>query len=307
MLDPMIQMILSGMAALPRMDPNTLTAEAAREAFKAYRLPLPKQNVAQVRDVRVAVAGGDIAARLYTPHLGAALPCLVYFHGGGWVVGDIESHDPLARALANSAACAVLSVDYRLAPEHPFPGPVEDCFAAVQWAAAHAGDLGIDATRLAVGGDSAGGNLAAAVALKTRDSGGVALRHQLLIYPVTDSGLGTPSYQALADGYLLTRAMMGWYWDQYCATQADKANPLAAPLLAASLAGLPSASVVTAAYDPLRDEGDHYARRLEEAGVTVAHHCEAGMIHGFMSMVGMVPQAQTAVDFMCAALKRDFA
>ncbi len=305
MLDPLIQKMLEGLAAFPRPDPATLTAQVARDAMKVLQIPLPRAPMAGVRDVFIPVTNAIIKARLYSPVDTGALPCLIYFHGGGWVVGDLEMYDPLARALAKSSGCAVLSVDYRLAPEAQFPVPLNDCYAAVQWAHANAETLGIDPTRLAVGGDSAGGNLAACVALKTRDQGGAIVRHQLLIYPVTDSDLISSSQLELAEGYFLTRAMMAWYWDQYCASAADKLNPLASPSKALSLAGLPSASVVTAAYDPLRDEGDAFARALEEAGVSVAHLSVDGMIHGYVSLVGIIPQAQSTIDFMCAAMARD--
>jgi acetyl esterase len=306
MLDPMIKMMLDNLAFMPRPDVSTLTADMARESMRAMQIPLPKAEMAQVRDVDIPVEGASIAARLYKPSDNNNLPCLVYFHGGGWVVGDIDMYDALVRAFAKTAGCAVLSVGYRLSPEHKFPIPLNDCYAAVQWARAHAAMLGINATKIAVGGDSAGGNLAASVALKTRDVGGAPLCHQMLIYPVTNSELTSRSYMDLADGYFLTRAMMAWYWDQYCDNAADKINPLACIAKAATLKNLPNACVITAAYDPLRDEGDSYARRLEEAGVQVAHKSVDGMIHGFVSMIGMLPQAQSAVDFACAALVKDF-
>jgi acetyl esterase len=306
MLDPLIQKMLDGLAALPQPDPATLTAQTARDAMAAMQIPLPKAPMAAVRDVTFPVANAAIKARLYTPTETPVLPCLIYFHGGGWVVGDIEIYDSLARALAKSSGCAVLSVEYRLAPEHKFPVPLNDCYAAVQWAHASAEMLGIDPARIAVGGDSAGGNLAACVALKTRDEGGAPLKHQLLIYPVTDSDLKSRSQLELAEGYFLTRAMMAWYWDQYCRSDADKLNPLSSPSKAMSLARLPNASVVTAAYDPLRDEGDAFARALEEAGVSVSHLSVGGMVHGYVSLIGIIPQAQSTIDFMCAAMVRDF-
>ena len=213
----------------------------------------------------------------------AGRPVLVYFHGGGWVRGDLDTHDGLCRLLADATDCVVLSVAYRRAPEHPFPTPVHDAYAATEWAAEYASIVGGDPDRIAVGGDSAGGNLAAAVTLAARERGGPDISHQVLLYPVTDYAFDTDSYAANAEGYLLSRASMRWYWERYLDDELDGANPYASPLRTPDLSGLPSATVVTAGYDPLRDEGAAYAGRLREAGVSVTHAEYPGMIHVFAS------------------------
>jgi acetyl esterase len=231
---------------------------------------------------------------------------LVYFHGGGWVLGGIETHDGVCRELANAAGCVVVSVDYRLAPEHKFPAAVEDCYAATQWAAAHAGDLGADARRLAVGGDSAGGNLAAVVSQMAPDRGGPPIVFELLVYPVTTAAFDTPSYRDNAEGYLLTAGDMRWFWNHYLNGPADADNPYASPLRATRLAGLPPALVITAEFDPLRDEGEQYAQRLEEAGVPTRLIRYDGMIHGFFGMSHMMDKAKAAVREAGANLRLAF-
>jgi acetyl esterase len=265
------------------------------------------EDVARVDDHRVPVDGGDIAVRCYTPAGTGPFPVHVYFHGGGWVIGDIETHDGVCRSLANAAACVVVSADYRLAPEHKFPVAVDDAFAATRWVAARAATLGVDGDRMAVGGDSAGGNLAAAVALLSRDRGGPPLALQVLVYPVTQHAFDTPSYQEHADGYLLTRSAMRWFWNHYLRRPEDGEEPLASPLLARSLHGLPPALVITAEHDPLRDEGEAYAARLREAGVPVTVTRYPGMIHGFLRMLNMVDKARAARDEIAAALRKAFA
>ena len=211
---------------------------------------------------------GQIGARVYTPEGNLPMGVLVYFHGGGWVLGDLESHDRVCRALANQAGCVVVSVDYRLAPEHVFPAGAEDCYAATKWVSENAASINADATRLAVGGDSAGGNLAAVVSMMARDRGGPAINFQLLLYPVTDCALDTPSQKEFAaDGFVLSRADMEWFWKNYADTVAEKNNPYACPLRAKDLKSLPPALVLTASHDPLRDEGERFAGRLIAAGV----------------------------------------
>ena len=231
------------------------------------------------------------------------LPALIYFHGGGWVVGDLDTHDVLCRQLAAQAGVIVIAVDYRLAPEHPFPAAVDDCWSATTWIAANAVALGIDNTRLAVGGDSAGGGLAAVMALMARRSG-PALKFQVLVYPVTDLRADSESYSKYADGYLLTRNMMRWYIAQYAPTDDDVRDWRASPLLAPSVDGVPPALVITAGLDPLRDEGEAYARRLEEAGVAVDYVCLGGMIHGFLTMGGKIDTANRTVSYMASALRQ---
>ena len=243
--------------------------------------------------------------RVYRPAGEAALPALVYFFGGGWVLGTIDTSDGICRALANRAHCAVISVGYRLAPEHRFPAAVYDCAAAVRWVAADAADIGVDPNRIAVGGDSAGGNLAAAVTLLCRDSG-PALVHQLLVYPNTDFGADTASLRESVDPLLFNRTSVDWYWRHYLASPADGADPLASPLRAPDLSGLPPATVITAEYDPLRDEGEAYAAHLAEAGVRVELRRFDGMIHGFFAMGGDLDQGRDAVAWAAGRLRAAF-
>jgi acetyl esterase len=241
------------------------------------------EPVDQVRDLKIPGPACEIPIRIYSPTAQSPAPALIYFHGGGWVLGDLESHDHVCRALANSASCVVLSVDYRLAPEHKFPAAVDDSYAATQWIAEHAGELGVDPSRIAVGGDSAGGNLAAVVSQLARDRGGPYIVYQLLIYPGTDMQMNLPSIDENADGPLLTKAAMLWFVDHYLNGVGDRINPLASPLLASNLQGLPPAMIITAECDPLRDEGEAYGLRLEDAGVRVDVQRYDGMPHGFFS------------------------
>ena len=250
---------------------------------------------------------GPIVVRIYTPKGGqAALPGLVYLHGGGWARGSLQTHDIVCRSLANGAGCVVVSVDYRMAPEHRFPAAFEDSLAATRWVAEHAAELGIDPRRLAVGGDSAGGNLAAAVALAARDAGGPSLVHQLLIYPVTDYNFDTRSYADNAEGYMLTRAAMQHYWRLYLRDGSDGADFRASPLRARDFGNLPPALVITAEFDPLRDEGRAYADRLREAGTPVLYREYPGMVHGFVTSAGVLDAGKQAVREAAAALKDAF-
>jgi acetyl esterase len=232
----------------------------------------------------------------------------VTFHGGGWVIGSLDTHDPVCRAVANEANCLVLSVDYRLAPEHPFPAAAEDAYAATEWAAEFAGDLGGDPDRIAVGGDSSGGNLTAAVTLMARDRDGPDLCHQSLIYPAVNSPVleEFDSYEENAEGYFLERESTEWFYERYVQREIDRRNEYAAPLLARDLSGLPSATVITAGFDPLRDEGFAYTDRLEEAGVDAEHEHYEGMIHGFVNLVDMVDQSRDALGVVADGLTRAF-
>jgi acetyl esterase len=233
---------------------------------------------------------------------------LVYFHGGGWVLGDLESHDRVCRALANQAGCVVVSIDYRLAPEHVFPAGAEDCYAATKWVSENAASVNGDATRLAVGGDSAGGNLAAVVSMMARDRGGPAINFQLLLYPVTDCALDTPSQKEFAaDGYVLSRADMEWFWKNYADTAAEKNNPYACPLRAKDLKSLPPALVLTASHDPLRDEGERFAGRLIAAGVPVVCTRYEGVTHGFVSFADALDKGKEGQRQAADALKAAFA
>jgi acetyl esterase len=283
---PQVQLLIDalGMTSLPGLE--TLTVQAARERFQTMaelRRQMAAEPMDAVRDVKIAGPAGVLTLRIYAPHLPKPAPALVFYHGGGWVIGDLESHDHVCRALANGARCTVVAVDYRLAPEAKFPAAVDDCFAATQWVAANSLELGIDPGRIAVGGDSAGGNLAAAVARLARDRGGPALIYQLLIYPVTDLQMKSASYIENAEGPLLTKAAMAWFIAHYVTGDADRVDPLGSPLLAADLVGLPPAFVLTAECDPLRDEGEAYGKRLKEAGGAAEVKRYAGMPHGFFS------------------------
>jgi acetyl esterase len=240
------------------------------------------------------------------PEAASPLPVLVFFHGGGWVIGDLDTHDGICRMIANRANCGVVSVDYRLAPEHKYPAAAEDAYAALLDVHARAEEFGFDGTRIAVGGDSAGGNLSAVVAQMARDRGGPAVAYQALVYPVCDFSFKTGSYRDNAEGYMLTRDSMRWFWGHYLANDADGIQPYASPLRAESLAGLPPALVITAEFDPLRDEGDAYAARLKEAGVAVKHSPYPGMIHGFFQLAEIIPAGKAAIEEVSAELKKVF-
>lgn len=249
------------------------------------------QEVASVRDVSIPGADFTIAARVYTPTGGTEpRPAIVFFHGGGWVIGSLNTHDKRARALANASGAVVVAVDYRLAPEHKFPCAAEDAYLAVSWVASSAAALGVDAARLAVFGDSAGANLSTVAALMARERGGPALAAQILICPVTNYAFDTQSYASNGQGYNLTTDSMRWFWGHYLRSDADGASPYASPLRASSLAGLPPAVVITAEFDPLRDEGEAYAAALSAAGVPVVTKRYDGMIHGFTQRPLLVPE-----------------
>lgn len=293
-LDPTIRAMLDKAAHLPPT--HTLNVADARARYEALvpNLP-PAAPVAKVGERSVAGPGGPLTLRIYTPQGTGAFPVVVFFHGSGFVLCSLDTHDGMCRNLCAGAGALVVSVDYRLAPEHRFPAATDDCLFATRWAAEHAAELNGDATRLAVAGDSAGGNLAAVTALRIRDEGGPALAAQLLIYPATaHASSAMPSYAENAEGFGLTRATMEWFWNHY-ADPAHAKHPHAAPLEAADLAGLPPALVQTAEYDPLRDEGDRYAERLRAAGVPTQHSRWDGMNHGFVFWSGKLPKATEAM------------
>lgn len=251
--------------------------------------------------------GNQIPARVYTPSGRGPFPVLCYFHGGGWVIGSAEQSDATSRRLCDLAGCVVVSPDYRLAPEHRFPAAVDDCYAVARWAADEADAHGADGSRLAVAGGSAGGNLAAVVALMARDRGGPEVCFQFLEYPVTDCDLATASYRENAEGRLLTRGAMAWFWDHYVPDIDRRTDPRASPLRAESLEGLPPALVITAALDPLRDEGEAYGAALEAAGVPTTVSRYDGVIHGFFGMHGLIDEAEIAQREAAAALREAFA
>jgi acetyl esterase len=300
-VDAKLQAILDAGKALGRKPVELQTpaeARAERAEMMAQFVPMPEYAGVRVED-RVIFAGErEIAVRVYRPAaVDASLPVIVFFHGGGFVVCTLETHDPYCRALATEAEVMVVSVDYRLAPEHKFPAGLEDCLAATEWVLGHAGELG--ASRIFVAGDSAGGTMAAVVALLLRDKGVTGLAGQILIYPVTAHyDPPSASYLEMAEGYGLTRKGMMWFWDHYLKDKSEAADFRAAPLLAASLRGLPRAFVVTAEYDVLRDEGQAYAKRLEEAGVDVTRMFAEGMNHGFACSVSEFPFLPQARDLL---------
>ncbi|HEY8394343.1 MAG TPA: alpha/beta hydrolase [Thermaerobacter sp.] len=306
-LDPENRALLDlrARAGLPPL--HALSPQEARNLFRETALPLARQaaeEVGKVEDRVVPGPDGDIPVRVYTPRAGEPLGILVYFHGGGWVIGDLDTYDAVCRTLANATPCTVVSVDYRLAPEHKFPAALEDCYAATAWAARHwAGDGGTP-PRIAVGGDSAGGNMAAVVPLLARERGGPALCYQVLIYPVTDMAGTTPSKVEFAEGYLLDRDDARWFAEQYLNRPEEALHPHVSPLRAPDLRGLPAALIITAEYDPLRDEGEAYAVRLQQAGVPATCIRWQGQLHGFVSM--NFHSSRVALGTVAAALRQGF-
>jgi acetyl esterase len=287
---------------------ETMRKEAPAQMAELFRMGLVSTPVAAVEDRLIPGPAGDVPVRVYTLQGRGPFPVVVFFHGGGWVLGDLDTHDPLCRSLCADAECTVVSVGYRLAPEHRFPAAVDDALAAVRWVAEHAAEVGGDPARIAVAGDSAGGNLSAVTALRLRDEDGPALRGQLLIYPGLDyPSPPTPSYIENAQGYGLTRESAIWFWDQYLGDESQAANPHAAPLLASDLRGLPRALVITAEYDVLRDEGARYVERLRAAGVPAQLSRYDGVHHRFAEMLGILEKAEQAHDEMCAWLRETLA
>jgi acetyl esterase len=311
MLHPQARALLDLIEQSGMPPTHRLTPDEARRFYRERRRftqpdapPLP-----EVRDVAADGPHGAVPLRLYRPLATSAgpLPVLVYYHGGGWVIGDLDTHDVLCRELALGSGCAVVAVDYRMGPEHRFPAAVDDCIAAAYWVRRNAASLGIDAARLAVGGDSAGGNLAAAVAIAARDAGDLPIAYQLLIYPATDMRCTTPSHTTNAQGYLLTADSLRWYHDHYIDDARHDLDWRASPLLREDLGRLPPALVLTAGYDPLRDEGIQYAQRLTEAGNRATHVSFERQIHGFVPMGRAIDEANEAVAMCAAALKRALA
>jgi acetyl esterase len=306
-LDPQVKALLDMLAAVGGPPLEQMEVGAARQMYLEMRPPTAGAPVARAEDRRIPAGDTTIGLRIYTPEGGGGgtLPGIVYFHGGGWVIGDLETHDHWCRAVASGSGAVVTAVDYRLAPEARFPAAAEDCYAATQWMAANAAALGVDPARIAVAGDSAGGNLAAVVSILARDRGGPRLAFQLLLCPVTEYGFETASYRDNADGYLLTRNGMVWFWHHYLSDPAAHGQDVrASPMRAASLAGLPPAHVVTAEFDPLRDEGEAYAARLREAGVAVTAKRYEGQIHNFFTMGHVLERGAAAAEDVCAVLRR---
>jgi acetyl esterase len=290
---------------------HLLSVEDARKLFRERRSvtqPAPP-DVAEVRNLQAPGPNGPIALRFYRAigtQASEVLPVLVYFHGGGWTIGDLDTHDTLCRELCNGARCAVVSVDYRMGPEHRFPAAVDDSMAATRWVREHASELLVDASRLAVGGDSAGGNLAAVTSIAARDAGDLPIRFQLLIYPATDQHGTTPSHAENGKGYLLTHETMEYFAGHYIADKAQYKDWRASPGLHPNLANLPPALIITAGFDPLRDEGAAYAKRLTEAGNRTSYVNFPRQIHGFISMGRILDESHTAVALCASELLRAF-
>ncbi|MGA5546208.1 alpha/beta hydrolase [Mycobacterium sp. NPDC051198] len=302
-LHPEARALLAELAANPRSSSRDLPLPEGRKNFREMFAPLGgSAAVAEVRDVTLETAGRQIGARTYRPGSGDDLPVIVYLHGGGWVFGDLDSHDGLCRMLARESGAVVLSVAYRTAPEHVFPAAADDAQAALCWVHDNATGLGVDAGRVAVAGDSAGGNLAASVAIRSRDTGGPAARCQVLISPALDSDVKTPSAIEFADDPFLSTEEMRWYWERYVPNPDDRRSPLAAPAMAADLSGLPPALVVTAELDVLRDEAEAYAQRMKMAGTPVVLHREPAMMHAFPALAGRLSPGRTVIERIGATL-----
>ncbi len=308
-LDPDASAVYKAFQEAGRPPYETVTPAEARELYLKGRFvtnPEPPE-LESIQPLAIPAPHGSIPARIYTPktlrNTNGLAPCLVFFHGGGWVIGDLDSHDVVCRKLADQGQLMVISVDYRLAPEHKFPAAVDDAIEATKWIAGNATQLGIDASRLTVGGDSAGGNLAAVVAIAARDGNGPALAGQVLIYPAIDFAMTHPSHSEPETSVLLTHSVIRWFRDHYLSSAADIHDWRASPARASTLIGLPPAYVLTAGADPLRDEGDEYAHRLKEAGVPVTHRTFSGQFHGFFTMGKLLQQANVAASDIGAWLK----
>lgn len=289
------------------VDFSTIEPDAMRVLMSMLSAPAAEpEPVGSVEDRTVPGPAGPVPVRVYRPDAPGPAPILVWYHGGGWVIGDLDTTDSSARSFCAQAGAVVVSVDYRLAPEHPFPAGPDDAWAALRWVAEHADEVGGDPARLAVGGDSAGGNLAALVALRARDEGGPSLCHQLLVYPGTDLTMGHPSIEENGEGYFLSKASMEWFTDHYLGADHEHGDPTSgevSPLFARDLAGVAPAQVLTAEFDPLRDEGAAYAARLAEAGVPVELVEHPGLVHGFLGFVELSPDARTATEAAAARLR----
>lgn len=309
-LAPELRAMLDDMAASGAPPLPSLSPDEARAAFVGLAEAInakPDPGVA-IKNITMEGPGGSLPLRIYTPEQPAdgPLPVFLFFHGGGFIVGTLDGYDTVCQHLAAKARCIVISVDYRLAPEHKFPAALEDCLAATYWTAENAADFGGDSTRLAVGGDSAGGNLAAVVSHVVTRKDGPKLAHQVLFFPMTDCSHTYPSHETFAEGYFLSRDMVQWFFDAYARGPADAAHPLLSPLLFEDFSGLPPALLIAAGFDPLHDEGERYAARLRDAGVEVTYSCYDDMIHGFISMTAVTPRGFEALDEAAAALSYAF-
>jgi acetyl esterase len=308
-LDPQVANLLKQMIDMKMPELHTLTPKAARELMDAgTKMIMGKpEKVSKVEDLKIPGPAGQIPVRVYTPQGKGPFPIFVYYHGGGFVIGSVPQSDNVCRAVANRASCVVVSVEYRLAPEHKYPAAVDDSYTATKWAADNANRINGDPERIAVGGDSAGGNLAAVVSLRARDESERFPIYQVLIYPATDlTRSSTNSRKEFAEGYFLTTADMMWFGDQYFEKGQDRGVPYASPLLAPNLSKLPPALIITGGFDPLRDEGEAYGERLKKSGVPVKVSRYAGMIHGFTTMDGVLEKAKDAMNEIADNLRGIF-
>lgn len=307
-LHPQADAMLKQMEADGVPDTSEMSVPQARmfqESTFAALVPNPAP-MAEVRDFTVPGPAGRLPVRLYRPESSGTPPLIVYYHGGGWVIGSIESHDATCRALASASGCAVASVEYRLAPESSFPAAPEDCYAATKWLVENASELGVDGERVAVAGDSSGGNLAAVVSLMARDRGGPKISYQVLICPALDAAGTYPSREENGEGYFLTTRALRWFYDHYIHDESDTKNWMASPLLADDHSGLPPAIILTAEFDPLLDEGEAYADKLREAGIEVKVSRYDGMIHGFTTMIGALDDARKSIEEIGNELRATF-
>jgi acetyl esterase len=304
-LDPEVEALLLEMAqAEGKPLEESTPAEARAASWDWLRWVGEPEDVAQVGHRFIPGPTADLPVRIYTPNGVAPFPALVYFHGSGWTISNIELADAPHRALANRTGCVVIAVNYQKAPEHKYPTPFDDAYATLEWVHNHAAGLSVDPSRIGVGGDSAGGNLAAAICLKARDRRGPDIAFQLLVYPATDCRFDLPSMVENSEGYLLTTAGVRWFWGQYLADPADADDPYACPMRAVDFIGLPPAVIITAEYDPLRDDGEAYASRLSEAGVPVVLRRYEGMVHGFLWASGVLAGSRRLLDDLGADVRR---
>ncbi|UCE55842.1 MAG: alpha/beta hydrolase [Desulfobacterales bacterium] len=304
-LDPQAKIILEENVALGLPAYNQLSPAEARKQMLKLSPPVdPLLAANRVEDRKITGPDSEVPVRLYYPEGDPPFPILVYFHGGGWVIGNLETHHAVCHALSKVSGCLVVAVDYRLAPEHPYPAQVEDAYAAICWVAENAEAIQADSGRIAVGGDSAGGTQATVVTMMVRDRGGPQIALQVLIYPITDCVFETPSYLKNAEGCMLTRDLMMWFWEHYIQDKKLAEHPYVSPLRAKDLSNLPEALILTAEYDPLLDEGEAYAGKLQQAGVKTKLTRYDGMIHGFFRMTSHLDKAREALDEVAGSLRR---